>query len=186
MVRFSHVTAGDTFTTAELQAAAAEVLRIPVEKFPLGGLRYELWKLRAKGVEERLPHSRRYRLLPNGYRIFLLFLKLFDRIYAPLTAGLLHPYPGDRVMTQDRLHQLDRLYQSVTADLDQFARRRRPKGGCMIQSLREQNSHWGPVNGLGFFADCAAKKWPFGAANRILLRAYKHRQFFVDVLALRA
>src|SRR6266571_1662181 len=47
LVGFSHVAAGDTFTTAELQAAAAEALGIPVEKFPLGGLRYELWKLRA-------------------------------------------------------------------------------------------------------------------------------------------
>jgi hypothetical protein len=35
---------------------------------------------------EKIPHSRRYRLLPNGYRICLVFLKLFERIYAPLTA----------------------------------------------------------------------------------------------------
>jgi hypothetical protein len=120
LVRFSHVAAGDTFTTAELQAAAAEALGIPIEKFPLSGVRYELWKLRAKGLIEKLPHSRRYRLLPNGYRICLLFLKLFDKIYAPLTAGLLHPYPGDRTMTADRLHQLDKLYQSVIAALDQL------------------------------------------------------------------
>ena len=120
LVRFSHVAAGDTFTTAELQAAAAEALGIPMEKFPLGGVRYELWKLRAKGLIEKLPHSRRYRLLPNGYRICLLFLKLFDKIYAPLTAGLLHPYPGDRTMTADRLHQLDKLYQSVIAALDEL------------------------------------------------------------------
>jgi hypothetical protein len=118
LVRFSHVAAGDTFTTAELQAAAAEALAIPTEQCPLGALRYELWKLRAKGLVEKLPHSRRYRLLPNGYRISLLFLKLFDKIYAPLTAGLLHPYPGDRAMTDDRLHQLDKLYQSVAAALD--------------------------------------------------------------------
>jgi hypothetical protein len=120
LVRFSHVAAGDTFTTAELQAAAAEALGIPVEKFPLSGVRYELWKLRAKGLIEKLPHSRRYRLLPNGYRICLLFLKLFDKIYAPLTAGLLHPYSGDRTMTADRLHQLDKLYQSVIAALDRL------------------------------------------------------------------
>jgi hypothetical protein len=40
---------------------------------------------------EQLPHSRRYRLLTNGYRICLLFLKLFDKIYAPLTAGFFIP-----------------------------------------------------------------------------------------------
>ena len=66
LVRFSHVAAGDTFTTAELQAAAAEALGITAAQCPLGALRYELWKLRAKGLVEKLPHSRRYRLLPNG------------------------------------------------------------------------------------------------------------------------
>ena len=120
LVRFSHVAAGDTFTTAELQAAATEALGIPAEQCPRSALRYELWKLRAQGLVEKLPHSRRYRLLPNGYRICLLFLKLFDKIYAPLTAGLLHPYPGDRTMTDDRLHQLDKLYQSVAAALDEL------------------------------------------------------------------
>jgi hypothetical protein len=120
LVRFSHVAAGDTFNTTELQAGVAEALGIPVEKCPLGSVRYELSKLRAKGLVEKLPHSRRYHLLPNGYRICLVFLKLFDKIYAPLTAGLLHPYRGDRIMSQDRLTQLDKLYQSVTAALDQL------------------------------------------------------------------
>jgi len=120
LVRFSHVAAGDTFTTAELQAAAAEALGIPAEQCPLGALRYELWKLRAKGLVAKLPHSRLYRPLRNGYRICLLSLKLFDKIYAPLTAGVLHPYPGDRTMTDDRLHQLNRLGQSVAAALDEL------------------------------------------------------------------
>ena len=50
----------------------------------------------------------------------MLFLKLFDKIYAPLTAWLLHPYPVDRTMTHDRLRQPDKLYRSVTAALDQL------------------------------------------------------------------
>jgi hypothetical protein len=120
LLRFSHVAAGDTFTTAELQAAEAEALGITAEQCPRGALRYELWKVRAKGLGEKLLHSRRYRLLPNGYRICLLFLKLFDKIYAPLTAGLLHPYPGDRGMTDDRLHQLDKLCRSVPTALDEL------------------------------------------------------------------
>ena len=120
LVRFSHVAAGDTFTTAELQAGVAEALDIPVEECPLSSVRYELSKLRAKSLVEKLPHSRRYHLLPNGYRICLLFLKLFDKIYAPLAAGLLHPYRGDRIMSDERLTQLDKLYRSVTAAPDQL------------------------------------------------------------------
>jgi hypothetical protein len=120
LVRFAHLAAGDTFTTAELQAATAEALGIPIEQCPLGGIRYELWKLRAKGLIEKLPHSRRYQLLPNGYRLCVLFLKLFHKIYAPLTAGILHPYRRDRAMTPDRLHRLDKLYRSVTNALDKL------------------------------------------------------------------
>jgi hypothetical protein len=120
LVRFSHVAAGDTFTTAELQAGVAEALDIPVAQCPLSSVRYEISKLRAKGLVEKLPHSRRYHLLPSGYRICLLFLKLFDKIYAPLAAGLLHPYRGDRLMADQRLTQLDKLYRSVTAALDQL------------------------------------------------------------------
>ena len=48
-----------------------------------------------KGLVEKLPHPRRYRLLPNGYSICLVFLKLFERVYAPLTAGLLSPIKAD-------------------------------------------------------------------------------------------
>jgi len=120
LVRFSHVAAGDTFTTTELQLGVAEALGTSAAECKLSSVRYELSKLRAKGLVERIPHSRRYRLLPNGYRICLVFLKLFDKVYAPLAAGLLHPYRRDRTLSQDRLTQLDRLYQSVAAALDQL------------------------------------------------------------------
>ena len=74
--------------------------------------------MRAKGLVEKLPHSRRYRLLPNGYSICLIFLKLFDRVYAPLTAGLLSPVRADAKLQSQRRSQLDRLYQRVFDDLD--------------------------------------------------------------------
>jgi hypothetical protein len=118
LVRFSHVAAADTFTTKEIHIEAAEALGVAPEKYSLASVRYELSKLRAKGLVEKLPHSRRYRLLPNGYRICLVFLKLFEKIYAPLTAGLLPPYPGDRLLLAERLTQLDRLYQAVVTALD--------------------------------------------------------------------
>src|SRR6266478_7261184 len=47
------------------------------------------------GLVAKLPNSRRYQLLPQGYSICLLFLKLFERVYAPLTAGLLSPIKAD-------------------------------------------------------------------------------------------
>jgi hypothetical protein len=57
--------------------------------------------------------SRRYRLWPQGYSICLIFLKLFERIYAPLTAGLLQPFRADSKFQQRKRTQLDRLYQNL-------------------------------------------------------------------------
>ena len=74
--------------------------------------------MRAKGLVEKLPHSRRYRLLANGYSICLVFLKLFERIYAPLTADLLSPVPADAKLRSQSRSQLGRLYQRVVDDLD--------------------------------------------------------------------
>ena len=122
LLRFSHIAAGNTFTTAELHPQTAEALGTSIDHYCLSSLRYDLSKLRAKGLVEKIPHSRRYRLLPDGYRICLVFLKLFERIYAPLTAGLLRPFPADHKLQHQRLSQLDRLYQRVTAALDDLVR----------------------------------------------------------------
>ena len=89
LVRFAHIAAGSTFTTAELHPYVAEALACSPADYTLASLRYDLSKLRAKNLVEKLPHSRKYLLLACGYSVCLLFLKLFERIYAPLTAGLL-------------------------------------------------------------------------------------------------
>jgi hypothetical protein len=117
-LRFSHIAAESTFTTAELHPQTAEALGCSIADYRLSALRYDLSKLRAQGLVEKIPHARRYRLLPNGYRICLVFLKLFERIYAPLTAGLLRPFTADNKLQQQRLSQLDRLYQRVIHALD--------------------------------------------------------------------
>ena len=77
----------------------------------------DLWKLRAKGLVEKIPHSRRYCIHRDGYSTCPIFLKLFERIYAPLTAGLLQPFSGDEKLQAQKRTQLDKLYQRVTDDL---------------------------------------------------------------------
>jgi hypothetical protein len=122
LVRFAHVAAGNTFTTAEIHPAVIEALGCAREHYTLASLRYDLSKLRAKGLVAKLPNSRRYQLLPQGYSICLVFLKLFERVYAPLTAGLLSPIKADARLQSQRRSQLDRLYQRVIDDLDTLVR----------------------------------------------------------------
>ncbi len=122
LVRFAHIAAGNTFTTAEIHPAVIEALGCLPEHYTLGSLRYDLSKLRAKGLVAKLSNSRRYQLLPHGYSICLVFLKLFERVYAPLTAGLLSPIKADAKLESKRRTQLDRLYQRVVDDLDTLVR----------------------------------------------------------------
>ena len=67
VVRFAHIAAGNTFSTSEIHPYAVDALGCSAEKYKLGSLRYDLSKLRAKKLVEKLPHSRRYRLTPEGY-----------------------------------------------------------------------------------------------------------------------
>jgi hypothetical protein len=120
LVRFTHIAAGGTFTTRDLHEPTAAALDATTDQYRLGSLRYDLSKLRAKGLVERVPHSHRYRLLSVGYSICLLFLKLFERVYAPLTAGLLRPVTADTRLAEEQRHRLDRLYQRIAADLDKL------------------------------------------------------------------
>jgi len=122
LVRFAHIAAGNTFTTAEIHPAVIDALGCPPERYTLASLRYDLSKLRAKALIAKIPNSRRYQLLPQGYSICLVFLKLFERIYAPLTAGLLSPISADARLQDKKRSQLDRLYQRVIDDLDTLVR----------------------------------------------------------------
>ena len=57
-------------------------------------------------------------MVDKGYSICVPFLKLFERVYVPLTAGLLAPFREDRALTEEKLCTLDRLYQQISDGLD--------------------------------------------------------------------
>ena len=120
LVRFAHVAAGNSFRTCDLHALTAQALGCSLSQYRLSSLRYDLSKLRAKGLVEKIPGSRRYQLLPQGYSICVVFLKLFERIYAPLTAGLLRPFTPDLNLQKSRRSQLDRLYARVVSSLNKL------------------------------------------------------------------
>jgi hypothetical protein len=118
LVRFCHLAAEGTFTTLDLYPQILQALRRSPEEYKLASLRYDLWKLRAKGLVEKIPHSRRYRLLAHGYQICLVFLKLYEKIYAPLTAGILQPFAADQAIPPEKMNALDRRYTAVVHALD--------------------------------------------------------------------
>ena len=122
LVRFAHIPAANTFSTAEIYPHVIAALAATSKPYRLSSLRYDLSKLRAKGLVEKLPRSRRYRLPAEGYSVCLIFLKLFERVYAPLAAGLLLPVPGDTTLAPSKRSNLDRLDQRLTDDLADLLR----------------------------------------------------------------
>jgi hypothetical protein len=120
LVRFCYLAAEGTFTTLDLYPQTLQALRRSPEEYKLASLRYDLWKLRAKGLVEKIPPSRRYRLLAHGYQICLVFLKLYEKIYAPLTAGILQPFAADHSIPNEKMNALDRRYTAVVQALDQL------------------------------------------------------------------
>jgi hypothetical protein len=121
LVRFAHIAVGNSFTTVELYPQVIEALGATAKTYSLAALRYDLSKLRAKGLIAKLPRLRRYQLLPEGYSC-LVFPKPFERLYAPLAAALLDPVTGDRRLNRDKQSRLDRLYHHVIDDLDTLLR----------------------------------------------------------------
>jgi hypothetical protein len=81
-------------------------------------LRYDLSKLRGKGLVEKIEGTQAYRLTPEGYRLCVLFLKLYQRIAAPLVSGILNPSPADGDLPVSRRCKLDRLYVAVDRALN--------------------------------------------------------------------
>ena len=66
LVCFANVAGGGNFTTADLYTPALDVLGKTQAQYSLASFRYDLSKLRAKGLVDRIPHSRRYRPVGKG------------------------------------------------------------------------------------------------------------------------
>ena len=54
------------FTHSEMRVLLAQLLGFDPANYPAGKLTYDLRRLRLHGIIERIPHSHRYRLTPDG------------------------------------------------------------------------------------------------------------------------
>ncbi len=121
LVRFSYIAAQATFTTRDIHAGVAKAIGLSTEEYKMGSLRYELSKLRAKGLVKKIPNSRRYRLLRRGYQLCVVYLKLFEKLYAPLSAAVLQPFHNDSALSSPKITRIDCAYHKLGTALDELA-----------------------------------------------------------------
>jgi hypothetical protein len=116
---FMYLAGKGSFRTKDLLPDVQKASNNP--DYKLSQLRYDLSKLRGKGLVVRLHRTRSYQLTPAGYRLAILYLKLYQRLYAPLTAAIQAPDPTDQAVLSHRRAKLDKLYVAVDEALHKLA-----------------------------------------------------------------
>jgi hypothetical protein len=71
----------------------APLLGLDPANYPLGKMTYDLRRLRLHGIMERIPHSHRYQITPNGLRIALFFSRTYARLLRPKLAEIMPAVP---------------------------------------------------------------------------------------------
>jgi hypothetical protein len=93
------------WTTREVHARVLARHRLADNDYRLSQLRYDLAKLRAKGLVQRLGRTRRYRLTPSGAKTAVLLVKLRVRLLGPLAT----------LASNSHVHRLRPQHNSVDA-----------------------------------------------------------------------
>ena len=101
------------FTSRDLRHLLAPQLGKDTEDMTGGQISYDLRRLRAHQIIERIPHSRSYQVTADGLSTALFFTRLTRRVIIPALADIAGagPPPGSP------LRQADRAYKTAIADL---------------------------------------------------------------------
>ena len=106
------------WTTRELHTRVVARHRLASQGYRLSQLRYDLSKLRAKGLVERIGKTRRYRLTPLGLKLGVLLVKLRMRLLGPLASFIQQPNTNAPAR---HLNSVDAAYREVDTALDQLS-----------------------------------------------------------------
>src|SRR5216684_1200851 len=106
------------WTTRELHTRILARHQLAERAYRLSQLRYDLSKLRAKGLVERLGKSRRYRLTPLGLKLGVLLVKLRTRLLGPL-AGFVTTTRAGRPPC--RTNSVEAAFRDVDTALDHLS-----------------------------------------------------------------
>jgi len=117
---FAYLVGKGIFRTKDLLVDVRLALDNP--DYTLNQLRYDLGKLRGKGLVARVAGTQGYQVSPEGYRFGILHLKLYHQLYAPLVAALRAPESADNIVLSSRQTKLDRLYKKVDEAIAQLAK----------------------------------------------------------------
>jgi hypothetical protein len=100
------------FTVSDLAFKVSELAGSALQSYNARRAAYDLAKLRAKALAERIPRSRRYRLSPQGVSKLTAYSILREHVIKPLLAGVTHVNRPPHTT-----HPIDAHYQALRAEL---------------------------------------------------------------------
>lgn len=105
------------WSAKELRNVILDTFELKATQYSLSAIRYDLRKLRAHGLIERLPHTHRYRLTLKGQKAAILMTLLRKRLYGPLAASAFgHKPPAEPlppIPIEKAYRKVDRAFQQV-------------------------------------------------------------------------
>ena len=103
--------------TADIHGALLAAFGLTAERYSLTQLRYDLRKLKAHGLLERIGRTYAYRLTDQGTRAAALFILFHKRVCGPLADSLFQRRPKDRspqpTPIEKAYHQADAAVQHL-------------------------------------------------------------------------
>ena len=106
------------WTSRELDTRVVARHHLIGDEYRLSQLRYDLSKLRAKGLVERIGKTRRYRLTPTGLKLGVLLVKLRMRLLGPLARLIRQPNTNT---APRHTNSVDAAYREVDTALDHLS-----------------------------------------------------------------
>jgi hypothetical protein len=100
------------FNNREMRTLLAQLLGLDPASYPIGRMTYDLRRLRLHAIIERIPHSHRYQLTPDGLRIALFFSRTYARLLRPTLAQIM---PSAPTVTSPIRIAFDRLNSEIDA-----------------------------------------------------------------------
>jgi len=103
--------------SADIHHAILTTFGLSASTYTLTQLRYDLRKMKAHGLVERIGHSYLYRLSGKGTKVVLMFTLFHKRVCGPLANSLFHHHPDETLKPASKIetafHKADHAIQQV-------------------------------------------------------------------------
>ena len=105
----------DGFQNRDLRETVAPLIGLSMEQYSRGRMTYDLRRLRLRGLIERIPFTKRYRVTDNGLRTALCYHRTYARVLQP-AISVAFDAPARSVSRLNRAiksfdHEIQRLWE---------------------------------------------------------------------------